>query len=144
MHDLSKGFLYSAKGLRELHLNCRSVICGTLALQGLLLCDTKISPMFEKLSLTYDSDFLVRLFRRDIGDEEALLDVPPELFDENAQITHTKTMSEGRTTHIWSVGKGEKLLKGKLCLYSPLPRIQRWAEDNDLVGLWDQLPAQMI
>ena len=101
--DLPPWFLQSAKGLRELDFNC---MCDWLAIGSLrCLCDCHIDlTMIEKLSVTYWSD----------DPEISFGHVPAELFDENAQITYTKTMFERTTTHTWSVSKGENLLRKKV------------------------------
>jgi hypothetical protein len=64
--------------------------------------------MVEKLSVTYKPTFLQILLSRH---ELDLFYVPSGLFDQNAQITHTKTTSEGEETQSWSVKKGERLLR---------------------------------
>jgi hypothetical protein len=96
----------SAEDLREFHFNCKDVFSAIIALWQFAICDTDVSYTFEKLSLTYMTDFQLELFPKNEDD-----DIPRELFDKSSEITRTKTISEGKTTRIWSVNKGERLLK---------------------------------
>jgi hypothetical protein len=82
----------------------------SIALQGLLDCYFDIT-MVEKLSITYNPKFLQILLSQQNEDEDDLFYVPSRLFDQNAQITHTESTSEGEKTQSWSVKKGERLLR---------------------------------
>jgi hypothetical protein len=96
-------FLHFAKGLRELDFDCVCDWLGIGSLRCLRDCHIDLT-MIEKLSVICWRDDPEISFWHD----------PAELFDENAQITYTKTMSERKTTHTWSVSKGENLLRKKV------------------------------
>jgi hypothetical protein len=106
--DLPAWFLQSAKGLRELDFDCMCEWLGAGSLRRLRDCHIDLT-MIEKLTVTYWLDCL----------EIDFWNVPPQLFNEKAQITYTKTTSGGKITHIWSVSKGKKLLREKVVDIAP-------------------------